>query len=1213
MKKALINILKSSLLGILLFGVISCDNIFSNKVSDTENTETLLKISVNDTSLARTLYPSSDASLLSDFTLTCTREGFTTKTKTAADLDALKALVINFADGEEGSWQIQLQASYEISSGTNVQAIAFSDTQSVDVQKNKLNEVSFKLTTENLAVGGLNIKVSFSGSADRVVASLKDETKETSIDEKIFTTSDFTTIEDEKSITFTRAISDTSEALTSGTYYLLFSFYDTTLSSETPLNTLPNYVRIVKGLTTSAELSISLNEVYTITYEDNGGTLASGAIKTGKYSRKSIVNLPQMEKEGYIFAGWYEASDFSGDPVTTIEKGSSGNKTFYARFVSSTLYVSQSGNNENDGMTASTALASVNKAVEKIISYGNIAAAYTIKISGTITGGVNIASTLTTEMASSLTLEGVTGQSGNDWVDVLNGGFTDSNRGTTLAINTAVPVTLKNLKITGGYQGQGNGGGVRLGGDSSLVMESGEISGNTANDGGQVSAGGVYITHGGTSNFGATQIAGAKFTMTGGSICNNTGTGVTLYDGSNPGEFNMYGGTITGNSGYGVNIVYSTGPFGKFTMKGDAVVAANNKVELGFPGSTKIYIAGELTESAPVATVTLNGYNENTEIVALAEGVTDTSLLSAACAKIEVAPNNSTPWYLTSDGKLTATDPNGSNGGNNFYVDTNGDDEASGLDAEHSLKTIMAAIGKMDDSNADYVINVMGNLWTDNFAPDNDPFEITDAINGKAKSITLRGNADSGNYNFDGQSDGDGTTVMKVTTSVPIILEKITVCGGCADETNLGGAIYIGEESTVILGQDTIVNGGGDHGCGSAIFVAASDNGGVTKAGTLIMKDNAVVNADEYGEVYLCTGATIKVASALTGQSSVWDSNSGEYIPSSIVAKITPQVYAENTPVIALTDDALATLTISDVYEKFAVFEEDTTSWLITNEGKLAKASNGGNGGNENLSINLVAVPGNGSDIQNLLVGKNLITQTEYEHFMKYHGDVVEGSSYKPSETGDAKNTTPAYYVSFVDAVIFCNLLSVANNLEPVYKIGERQNLPGCVADISEWIKDTSLGISNSDDKYCFAWDRTKPYNDNPYWQWDSIYDGGKLYTDESANGYRLATLDEIAHIANWNISHGFELQSSSGINEWCDAYSQNNCETGIFTANIADSSEEYFENCVTYHKHNAHEAPGDIIIGVEEVYCCGGGENFTRNLGFRVVRNAGANGGSNP
>ena len=212
--------------------------------------------------------------------------------------------------------------------------------------------------------------------------------------------------------------------------------------------------------------------------------------------------------------------------------------------------------------------------------------------------------------------------------------------------------------------------GIKLAGDSTLVMESGEISGNTGNDSGQASAAGVYISHGGTANFGATQIAGAKFTMNGGSICNNTGTGVTLYDGSNPGEFNMYGGTITGNSGYGVDLVYSTGPFGKFTMKGSAVVTSDNKVFIGFPNGTKIYIADELTGTAPVATIKLNGYNENTEVIALANGVTDTSLLSAACTKIEVAPYNGIPWYLTSDGKITATNPNSGNNSDDFVLVT---------------------------------------------------------------------------------------------------------------------------------------------------------------------------------------------------------------------------------------------------------------------------------------------------------------------------------------------------------------------------------------------------------------------------------------------------------------------------------------------------------------------------------------------------------------
>lgn len=1090
MKKALINILKSSLLGILLFGVISCDNIFSNKVSDTENTETLLKISVDDTSLARTLYPSSDASLLSNFTLTCMREDFTTKTKTAADLDALKALVINFADGEEGSWQIQLQASYEISSGTNVQAIAFSDTQSVDVQKNKLNEVSFKLTTENLTVGGLNIKVSFSGSADRVVASLKDETKETSIDEKIFTTSDFTTIEDEKSITFTRSISDTSEALTSGTYYLLFSFYDTTLSSETPLNTLPNYVRIVKGLTTSAELSISLNEVYTITYEDNGGTLASGAIKTGKYSRKSIVNLPQMEKEGYIFAGWYESSDFSGTPVTTIEKGSSGNKTFFARFVSSTLFVSQTGNNENDGMTASTALASVNKAVEKIISYGNIAAAYTIKISGTITGGVNIASTLTTEMASSLTLEGVTGQSGNDWVDVLNGGFTDSNRGTTLAINTAVPVTLKNLKITGGYQGQGNGGGVRLGGDSSLVMESGEISGNTANDGGQVSAGGVYISHGGTSNFGATQIAGAKFTMTGGSICNNTGTGVTLYDGSNPGEFNMYGGTITGNSGYGVNIVYSTGPFGKFTMKGDAVVAANNKVELALPGSTKIYIAGELTESAPVATVTLNGYNENTEIVALAEGVTDTSLLSAACAKIEVAPYNGTPWYLTSDGKLTATDPNGGGGG------------------DPSTWT-----GSADDH--DYVDLGLpsGTLWA--------------TMNVGATSVTAPGS----DY------------FWSVDPVKENILAKYTEAG----ETLLSAD----DHATVEWGSNWITPTTEQiqELCDKCYFEPVTSYNGVTINGYVVYlaKSQSHVNINElapsindaftYPENYKKTGYSESdphiFLPARNGGNDVWMWSS----------TYEGTGYSDNRPLANLFGLADGW---GEIIETGIVSNDYTYEYPIRPVYVGSNSGSGGNGGGNSGNTNsipddFVLVTGSTIDfnigygvfrscgdypttIGDLYVCEHEVTQKEYEKYCIYGTEKDDegnlGTQYAPTSAHGTGDDYPVYFVSWHDAIVYCNLRSLDEHLTPVYSLPKPKTNPNDPDEAlvystkpSEWVD-----IVTSGDKYCgpnlnYYYDISSNYWSN--WEWISASPGYEsVRIDENANGYRLPTTEEWEYFA---------------------------------------------------------------------------------------------------
>ncbi len=693
----------AALISSALLLLASCSGLFNQSSENFDDGKAYISIGVSRVkrySDSKTYYPTSiSPDELINFRLTGLLEGEDSEKllATAESITKFEKLEIT-----PGAWTFTLSATYN--------GITYADTVRYNINYGN-NRVSFELkSTAASGNGGFNITVDLSSdtNADLVKATLS--TLDGSVKET--KTFDFSELPSREIIYSKKNLDNDEESLTPGTYHILFEFFAKNGSDEnivlTELNQWESYICILSQVVTEARISLNLNEVYTIEYYDqdqepinfvNYG-FAGTAIE--KYSVRSHFTLPVLVKEGFIFEGWYESSDFSGTPVTRIEKGSSGKKTLYARFVSPTLlYVSQSGNDEYDGMSSSTALASVNKAVERIISYGNIAAAYTIKISGTITGGVNITSTLTTEMASSLTLEGVTGKTGDTWVDVLDGGFTDSSRGTTLAINSAVPVTLKNLKITGGYQGQGNGGGVRLGGDSSLVMESGEISGNTANDGGQASAGGVYISHGGTSNFGATQIAGAKFTMKGGSICNNTGTGVTLYDGSNPGEFNMYGGTITDNSGYGVNLVYSTDPFGKFTMKGDAVVAANNKVFIGFPNGTKIYIAGELTGSAPVATVSLNGYNENTEIVALAEGVTDTSLLSAACTKIEVAPNNSTPWYLTSDGKLTATNPNSSNGSSDTheYVDL-------GLPSGTLWATMNVGATSVTDSGTDFYWNV---------------------------------------------------------------------------------------------------------------------------------------------------------------------------------------------------------------------------------------------------------------------------------------------------------------------------------------------------------------------------------------------------------------------------------------------------------------------------------------------------------------------------
>lgn len=68
---------------------------------------------------------------------------------------------------------------------------------------------------------------------------------------------------------------------------------------------------------------------YSITYELNGGT----GVTNGSYTIESEnIVLPTPEKSGYEFLGWYENSRFGGDPVTEIPSGSTGDKTFYAKW-----------------------------------------------------------------------------------------------------------------------------------------------------------------------------------------------------------------------------------------------------------------------------------------------------------------------------------------------------------------------------------------------------------------------------------------------------------------------------------------------------------------------------------------------------------------------------------------------------------------------------------------------------------------------------------------------------------------------------------------------------------------------------------------------------------------------------------------------------------------------------------------------------------------
>ena len=178
-------------------------------------------------------------------------------------------------------------------------------------------------------------------------------------------------------------------------------------------------------------------------------------------------------------------------------------------------------------------------------------------------------------------------------------------------------------------------------------------------------------------------------------------------------------------------------------------------------------------------------------------------------------------------------------------------------------------------------------------------------------------------------------------------------------------------------------------------------------------------------------------------------------------------------------------------------------------------------------------------------------------------------------------------------------MLSWFHTLNSVYKIGERDNLSACTAEISDWLESTyNLDVEvvgeGPDAKYCFAWDGTK--ETDYYNSWDSIYDYGHLYTDEAANGYRLATWDEIEYIAEWNDENESVINGySTTFREWLDGYAQNNHETRILTEDITKKIETQDNSYLPLSAHEETDYNGH----------CGGGSSFTNDMSFRVVRNA--------
>ena len=146
--------------------------------------------------------------------------------------------------------------------------------------------------------------------------------------------------------------------------------------------------------------------------------------------------------------------------------------------------------------------------------------------------------------------------------------------------------------------------------------------------------------------------------------------------------------------------------------------------------------------------------------------------------------------------------------------------------------------------------------------------------------------------------------------------------------------------------------------------------------------------------------------------------------------------------------------------------------------------------------------------IPDLVVSDHEVTQKEYTEYMTWVG-IPESMSYHPSTYND---NLPADYVSWYEAIIYCNLKSLADGLTPVYYLADSSgNEVANGRSVAGWMDNPYLKIKKYEGKYYYS-----DYSGgNTYLDYNSSGDtNGGIRYDETADGWRLPTVAEWEYLA---------------------------------------------------------------------------------------------------
>lgn len=346
---------------------------------------------------------------------------------------------------------------------------------------------------------------------------------------------------------------------------------------------------------------------YSISYMEDAYTQYPG-VEPSKYTVEDAVVLPAdaVAQYGYEFDGWYTTSALTGSRVTTIPKGSTGPKTFYAKWIVAPVdatYIDADGTPQTEKCTP-VDTTSTTLAEGWYVASGTVSIPSTVTVSGDVK--------LVLEDGCSLTVAGSSNKAG---INVPTG--------SSLTIYAQANGT-GSLTATGGSYGAGIGG------------NSGESCGAVTIYGGNVTArsnamygsgiGGGQNGNGGTVTiYGGTIVAQAMYTSAYGAGIGGGGSSSSTST-VNGGTVAIYGGTVTAESKYrGAGIgggYYNSGA--TVTISGGTVTATAgsyntsasyiaNGIGKGY-GNPSTYTTGTLTIGANMKAYAGSSANPTTEL-----------------------------------------------------------------------------------------------------------------------------------------------------------------------------------------------------------------------------------------------------------------------------------------------------------------------------------------------------------------------------------------------------------------------------------------------------------------------------------------------------------------------------------------------------------------------------------------------------------------------